>query len=414
MSLTISSTRAIEILDSRGKPTVRAFVTLSDGSTHTASVPSGASTGIHEAVELRDEDAQRFFGQGVTKAVDHVNNEINHALQGKEIDPKEIDTTMINLDGTENKEKLGANAILAVSEAAIRAGAHAQNLPLWKYINQYYFPDEQTAFPRWFVNVINGGKHADWNFDIQEFIICPRESTPTQAYQVAAEIFQQIGKDLKKKGLSKLVGDEGGYSPRLSSNEEAFELVIESANNCGYTNGTDYEIAIDAAASEFFENGSYLFKKQNKTLSSKELLAYYEKMREKYHVFSMEDPFEEDGWSDFQTMIESANEGFVVVGDDLLATNPKRIKQAIEQKAATGIIIKPNQIGSIKETVESIQLARSAGWKVIVSHRSGETEDPFIADLAYGAASDFIKTGSTCRSERLAKYNRLLEIEHGF
>lgn len=413
MSVTIQSVRGIEILDSRGKPTVRAFVTLSDGSVHSSSVPSGASTGTHEAVELRDDDEKRHFGQGVQKALQNINTTINNAVRGMTIDPPVIDERMLELDGTENKSNLGGNAILAVSQAVVKAGAYAENVSLWKYINTIYFPDTQPGFPRLFVNVINGGKHADWNFDIQEFIISPTSKKPSEALRIAAEIFQKLGKNLNKRGLSKLVGDEGGYSPALLSNGEAFEVIIQAAQDCGYTNTRDYELAIDAAASEFYHDGSYEFKKQNKMLSGVSLLDYYLELYDKYKVFSMEDPFFEDDWEHFSQIVEAAQGKFLIVGDDLLVTNTKRIQQAIDQKAASAALIKPNQIGTVYETVQAITMSREAGWKVIISHRSGDTEDPFIADLAYAGAADFIKTGSTSRSERLAKYNRLIEIENG-
>lgn len=414
MSYTIQSIRALEILDSRGKPTVRAFVTLSDNSVHSSSVPSGASTGAHEAIELRDGLSEYHFGQGVTKVVKNINEIIHKELQGKEIDNVQMDKHMLTLDGTENKLNLGANALLAVSQALLKAGAYTHSMPLWKYINKTYFSDIAPAFPRLFVNVINGGKHADWNFDIQEFIISPKTNNPSHAVRIAAEIFQQIGKDIKKRGLSKLVGDEGGYSPRLSSNDEAFEVIIHAAEKIGYENTNDFQLAIDAAASEFYENGQYLFRKNNTQISGDQLLNYYMTLYDKYKVFSMEDPFAEDDWEHFSKITDQAQGKFLIVGDDLLVTNTKRIQEAIDKKASSAALIKPNQIGTIYETTEAIKMARNAGWKIIISHRSGETEDPFIADLAYAAGADFIKTGSTCRSERLAKYNRLIEIENGF
>jgi enolase len=413
MKLTISSIKALQILDSRGKPTVRAFITLSDGSTHQSSVPSGASTGSHEAVELRDKDERNYFGESVQNAVNNINTVLNQEFSGKEIKNEDMDKKMLEIDGTENKAKLGANAILAVSQALLKAGAYENNLPLWKYINQIYFSDKQPNYPRLFANVINGGKHADWNFDIQEFIISPQVNTPSAAVKVAAEIFQKIGKDLKSRKLSKLVGDEGGYSPALSSNEEAFELIINAAEEIGYDNGKDFHLAIDAAASEFYEDGSYVFKKDNKKITGDELLSYYMTLYDRFKVFSMEDPFFEDDWEHFTKITASADNKFIVVGDDLLVTNTSRIEQAMQEKACSAALIKPNQIGSIYETVQAIKKSKAAGWKVIISHRSGETEDSFIADLAYASAADFIKTGSTCRSERLSKYNRLMEIENG-
>lgn len=412
----ITSLKAIEILDSRGKPTLRTFVTLDDGSIHASSVPSGASTGKHEALELRDSDEKRHLGQGVLKAIKHVNETIAKEIIGKEVDPKTIDKKMLAMDGTENKSNLGANAILSVSQAVVKAAAYAEKKQLWQFIHDYYTPALKPAFPRLMVNVINGGKHANWNFDIQEFIIITNDTQPTKSTRVAAEIFQTLGKILKKKGFSTLVGDEGGYSPPLQSNEEAYEIIIEAAKSAGYENGKDYCLAMDAAASEFYENGNYLMRKDNKEIPAQELLNYYLGLQKKYNVYSFEDVFEQDDWENFIEFTSHSNNGkdFIVVGDDLTVTNPKRIQHAAAHNAANAAIIKVNQIGSIIETIEAITLAKNNRWKVAVSHRSGETEDTFIADLAYGVGADFIKTGSMARSERLAKYNRLIEIEAGF
>jgi len=413
--MTITSLKAIEVLDSRGKPTVRTFLTLEDGSVHIASVPSGSSTGSHEALELRDGDEKRHLGQGVLQAVENVNTIIAKELIGKDISsPQNLDRAMIDLDGTKDKSKLGANAILSVSLAAHRAAAHAERMPLWEYINHTYFMDKKASFPRLMVNLVNGGKHAGWNFDIQEFIIIPAESTPSVATRVAAEIFQQIGKNLKKKKLSALVGDEGGYSPALSTNEEVFELIEEAATDLGYRRNTDYMFAVDCAATEFYENGMYVLKKTNEKRSWKELSEMYAQLGQKYNIQSFEDPFAEDDWDAWIHFTDMASKfQFQVVGDDLLVTNPDRIKTGLEKKAANAVLVKLNQIGSVTETVDAIKLARTANWHVIISHRSGETEDTFIADFAYGCGADMIKTGSMSRSERLAKYNRLLEIEQG-
>ncbi len=410
----ITSLNAIEIMDSRGKPTVRAFIKLEDGSVHQASVPSGASTGSHEALELRDEDKKRHLGQGVLKAVENVNKVIAPQIIGQNIlEPKKLDEMMLKLDGTENKSKLGANAILSVSLAATRAAAYASKKPLWKFINEYYFSGRKPSFPRLMVNVVNGGKHAGWNFDIQEFMIIPVNSEPAIAVQIAAEIFQQLGKNLKHQKLSTLVGDEGGYSPALSSNEEVFELIERSAIELGYERNKDFTFGVDCAATEFYENGNYILKKTNETKSWKEMTEFYAQIGQKYNIQSFEDPFAEDDWDAFINFTSMADKfKFQVVGDDLLVTNPKRIKKAIEKKAANAVLIKLNQIGSVTETVDAILMAKKAGWNSIISHRSGETEDAFIADFAYGSGADFIKTGSMSRSERLAKYNRLIEIEH--
>lgn len=415
----IKEIKALEILDSRGKPTIRAFVTLDDGSIHSASVPSGASTGTHEALELRDGDKSRFLGQGVLKAVENVNTHIAKSLVGVEVsDPRKLDEVMLKMDGTENKSKLGANAILSVSLAVHRAAAYAADMPLWKFINTYYFFGDHTiepSFPRLMVNVVNGGKHAGWNFDIQEFMIMPNSNTPTESIRIASELFAELGNVLKKRKLSTLVGDEGGYSPALSSNEEVFETIEEAATNLGYARNTDFEFAVDCAATEFFEKGSYVLKKNNQTKSSKEMIAYYQEIGQKYNIQSFEDPFAEDDWNTFTTFTAMAEKfQFQVVGDDLFVTNPKRIQKGIDKEASNAVLIKLNQIGSVSETIDAIQMTQQAGWNVAVSHRSGETEDTFIADLAYGAGAEFIKTGSMSRSERLAKYNRLIEIEHGF
>jgi enolase len=410
----ISHVQAIEILDSRGKPTVRTFITLDDGSVHSASVPSGASTGKYEALELRDGDVKRFQGQGVQEAVSHVNEDLRAILVGKEIAHlRELDQAMLDADGTDNKSKLGANAILSVSLAAARAAAFAAKQPLWKFLHDYYFPKYEVGFPRLMVNVVNGGKHAQWNFDIQEFMIVPVSNIPTESTKIAAEIFAQLGKILKKRNLSTLVGDEGGYSPALSSNNEVVDTIMTAAQELEYTNGKDYQFALDAAASEFFENDGYIFKKENRTLSPEELVAYYLEMQKKYGVYSFEDPFSEDDWKHFAQLTAHSNGEYLVVGDDLFVTNPKRLSQGIDQHAANAILVKVNQIGSLLETVEAITMARQAGFKIVISHRSGETEDAFIADLAYACGSDLIKTGSMSRSDRLAKYNRLLEIEAG-
>lgn len=411
----ITALKAIEILDSRGKPTVRAFITLEDGSIHSASVPSGSSTGSHEAVELRDGNEKVHLGQGVLKAVENVNTIISPGVIGMDVaDPRAIDKKMLALDGTENKSKLGANAILSVSLAVNRAAAHANKMPLWQFINTYYFSDRKPSFPRLMVNVVNGGKHAGWNFDIQEFMIMPVNNTPSVSTRIAAEIFQQLGKNLKKKKLSTLVGDEGGYSPALSSNEEVFELIDQSAQELGYQRNKDFNFAVDVASTEFFENGNYILKKTNESKTSEQMIEFYSQIGQKYNIQSFEDPFAEDDWETFTKFTAMAEQfHYLVVGDDLLVTNPQRIKKAIDEKAANAVLVKLNQIGSVTETVDAIQMAIKAGWKFVISHRSGETEDTFIADFAYGSGADMIKTGSMSRSERLAKYNRLIEIEMG-
>ncbi|MBI1862635.1 phosphopyruvate hydratase [Candidatus Microgenomates bacterium] len=411
----ITSLRAIEIIDSRGKPTIRSFAVLDDGSIHSASVPSGASTGSHEVLELRDYDPKRYQGFGVQKAVHNVNEIIAKELVGREVDdPRGIDRWLIERDGTENKSNLGANAILAVSMAVVRAAAHAVHKPQWKYLNEYYFSEYKPAFPRLMVNIVNGGRHADWNFDIQEFMICPVATKPSESIQIASEIFLRLGDNLKSKKIGGLVGDEGGYSPTLKSNEEVFDTILESAVTCGYEKLKDFFFAVDCAASEFYENGEYTLKKTGQKMNATQLTQYYSELGQKYNIQSFEDPFAEDDWEAFTRFTQLARQfQFQVVGDDLFCTNPNRIKAGIEKQAANAVLIKLNQIGTVSETVDAIKMTREAGWKVIISHRSGETENPFIADLAYGCGAEFIKTGSMSRSERLAKYNRLLEIESG-
>ena len=413
--MNISLIQAVEILDSRGNPTIRTFITLDDGSVHQASVPSGASTGSHEALELRDGDATRFDGKGVMKAVEHVKGPIAQLLKGQDVsDPRALDKVMIDFDGTDNKAKLGANAILSVSMALNRAAAYAARKPLWKFMNEYYMEGTTPAFPRLMVNVVNGGAHANWNFDIQEFMIMPKPTQPTESVRMAAEIFHAMGKEIKSRKLSTLVGDEGGYSPALSSNEEVFELIEQAAKSVKYNRNEHYEFAVDCAANEFYSDEMYHFQKTNEDKSSSELIEYYAELGQKYNIQSFEDAFAEDDWESFSTFNAMATKHhFQLVGDDLFVTNPKRIQKGIDQSAANAVLVKVNQIGSVSEAVEAIIMTRKAGWNVAISHRSGETEDAFIADLAYGVGAEFIKTGSMSRSDRLAKYNRLIEIQNG-
>lgn len=406
----INKIYSIEILDSRGNPTLKTFVELENEKIASACVPSGASTGSYEALELRDNDPKRYHGKGVLKAVSNVNEKIAPELRGASIENLEaIDKKLLELDGTENKSNLGANAILSVSLACARALSLAENKPLWKILNQYYFSDTASNFPRPIVNVINGGAHANFRFDFQEYLIIPKKDSIVENLRVASEIFQQIGKELKQIKLSILVGDEGGYSPELEDNRKPFDLILSSAKKLGYENLRDFEIGIDAAATEFFENGNYTLKKENRNFSPEKLIEFYAQLIKDFNIFSFEDPFAEDDWESFVKFTKRFPEK-LIIGDDLYVTNPKRLEKGIKLKATNGILIKVNQIGTLFETVQTIKLARKAGFKIIISHRSGETEDPFIADLSVACASDFIKTGSTCRSERTAKYNRLLEI----
>ncbi|PJC34086.1 phosphopyruvate hydratase, partial [Candidatus Roizmanbacteria bacterium CG_4_9_14_0_2_um_filter_35_15] len=378
----IVNIKAIEILDSRGNPTLRTFITLDNGVAACSSVPSGASTGSHEAVELRDNDIKRYGGLGVLKAVNNVNSLIKNSLINQEADPKKIDETIIALDGTENKSRLGANAILSVSQALIKAAALSKKLPLWQFINEYYFNGEKPLMPKMMFNVVNGGKHANWNFDIQEFIIIPSRQLVSQSIKMASEIYHSIKKTLKEKKLSTLVGDEGGFSPALKSNEEAFQLIIDSAKQVGYENGKDFKLGIDGAASEFFQAGKYILKKDSQEITGDELIKYYLQIENKYGVYSFEDVFAEDDWENWTKFKIQLDPNKLLVGDDLFCTNTKRMKTGQEKQAANAVIIKPNQIGTIYETVEAIKLAKQYGWAVAVSHRSGETEDSFIADLA--------------------------------
>lgn len=410
----ITAIKALEVLDSRGNPTVRAYVKLDNNVTYAASVPSGASTGKHEAVELRDGDENRYGGLGVQKAVEHVNTTIAKSLVGKTVDhPEELDKLLMELDDTPNKSKLGANAILAVSLAANRAAAASSNIPVWKFIHEYYFKEYAPTFPRIMVNVVNGGKHAGWNFDVQEFMIIPTTDRPSESVRMASEIFHSMGSQLKKQKLSTLVGDEGGYSPLLASNEQVIELILSSADEVGYHDKDDFNLALDVAATEFYnaETGMYTLKKTGDNLNGKQLADYYLSLEEKYSILSYEDPFAEDDWDNFKDFTSRSAGNYITVGDDLYVTNTERIQKGVEMQATSAVLIKLNQIGTVIETINAIKMARKAGWKSIISHRSGETEDPFIADLAYGSGSDFIKAGSMSRSDRLCKYNRLLEIE---
>jgi len=408
----IKEISAITIYDSRGKPTIRTKVVLEDGSVGITSIPSGASTGKYEALELRDNDKNRFFGLTVDQAVFNVNQKIAKELLGVFFkSPADLDKRLIELDGTENKYNLGANAILSVSQAYLKALSSSQKKPLWKIINGNYFADVSPSFPRLMVNVVNGGKHANFNFDIQEFMIVPKSNLPSQSVYMAAFIFSALGQKLKKMGLSTLVGDEGGYSPELSGNETVLKILTEVGADIGLKAGADYHLALDGAASEFFDEKEKKYKLQSekKTLTSDELVDYYLALEKKYPLISFEDPFCEDDWESFSKL--TAKTKLMVIGDDLYVTNNKRIKIGIEKKATNAVLIKPNQIGTVYEAVEAIKMAKKVGWKIVISHRSGETEDAFIADLAYASCADFIKTGSMCRSERLAKYNRLIEIE---
>jgi enolase len=409
----IISITAREVLDSRGNPTVAAKVTLDNGAMGTAMVPSGASTGSYEAVELRDGDKKFYNGQGVLTAVKNVETKIAPALVGlNPEDQKQIDEIMLALDHTENKANLGANAMLAVSIAVSRAAAAGLGQPLYKYLTKFN-PDFSGVYnlPMPMMNVLNGGKHADWATDIQEYMILPvGAQTMSQAVRMCAEIYQSLKKVLKGKAYAISVGDEGGFAPAVKSNEEAFELLAEAVSAAGYQLGTDIIFGIDAAATEFYAEGKYNLHKEGKSLNSSELADFYKDLMTKHPIYSFEDIFAEDDWSGFQDFLKN-NPDRQLVGDDLYVTNVKRLERGIAEHTSNSILIKLNQIGTLSETVDSILLARRNNMTSVISHRSGETEDSFIADLAAAMGTGQIKTGAPARSERTAKYNRLMEIE---
>jgi enolase len=406
----IESIRAMEILDSRGNPTVRVTVRLDSGVTESASVPSGASTGEYEAVELRDGDKKRYNGKGVLKAVANVNDQIAPKLKG--ICPTKqlkIDEAMLELDGTPNKAKLGANAILGVSMAVARAAAAEAGLPLYSYLGG----PGAARLPAPMMNILNGGKHADNSVDFQEFMVMPIGApTFSEALRYGAEIFHALAKILHKKNYATGVGDEGGFAPNLKSDEEACQLIIEAITAAGYTPGKDAAIALDPASSSFFENGSYnLAKSGHGTKNTDQMIEIYQSWAKKYPIVSIEDGLDENNWSGFTKLTQSIGDKVQIVGDDLFVTNVKFVDRGIKEKAGNAVLIKVNQIGTVTETIQTINRCREAGWGYILSHRSGETEDTFIADFAVAMGGGQIKTGSACRSERIAKYNRLLEIE---
>jgi enolase len=415
----IKKISALEILDSRGNPTLRVKVVLENKMKAVAAVPSGASTGEFEAVELRDGDMKRYNGLGVLKACENVNVKINKLLKGEVVtNQKKIDKMMIDLDGTENKSNLGANAILGVSLACARAGAMAMNKPLYKYLaTSYKLSTTNYKFPVPMFNIINGGKHADSGLSIQEFMILPIGiKNSAERVRVGSEIFHALKKILADIGQPTSVGDEGGFSPKLDSMTKAFELIIKAIEKAGYRPGKEIFIGIDSAANSFFDSGSnqYRLKPENISLDCSRLIALYLEWIEKYPLISIEDGLNEndwDGWAQMKKRINEKNKKFMIVGDDLTVTNIKREKKADDNKCANAIIIKFNQIGTLSETIECIKFAKRKGWKIIVSHRSGETCDHFIADLAVATGADFLKSGSLSRSERLTKYNRLMKIE---
>jgi enolase len=409
----IADIRAFEILDSRGNPTVQADVILDNGIIGTACAPSGASTGSREALELRDGDKSRYLGKGVLIAVANINTTIRSLLVGTDAaDQRALDQAMIDADGTENKAKLGANAILAVSLAAAKAAAQAKGIPLYAHIADLNGTPGQYSLPEPMMNIINGGEHADNNVDIQEFMVQPVAAKSfSEALQVGAEIFHSLKKVLSGKGLSTAVGDEGGFAPNLASNADALAVIKVATEAAGYTLGTDVTLALDCAATEFYKDGQYDLAGEGKIYSSEGFSDFLAELCDKYPIISIEDGLDESDWDGWKYQTEKLGDRCQLVGDDLFVTNTSILSRGIELGVANSILIKFNQIGTLSETLDAINMAKEAGYSVVISHRSGETEDTTIADLAVGTAAGQIKTGSLCRSDRVAKYNRLLRIE---
>lgn len=401
---------AREVLDSRGNPTVEVEVYLNDGAYGRAMVPSGASTGKLEALELRDGDPKRYNGKGVLKAVQNVNETIGPELIGQDpFDQRAIDRMLIEMDGTPNKSRLGANAILGVSLAVAKAAAESLGIPLYKYLGG----PNARRLPMPMMNILNGGVHAENNVDFQEFMIVPVGANSfREALRIGAEVFHALKKVLRSKGYSTSVGDEGGYAPNVGSNKEALELVLAGIKEAGYVAGKDVAIALDPAASSFYQDGRYLFKKSDgRSLGTEEMIAYWEEWVQNYPIVSIEDGLSEEDWDGWTRLCQRLGQKIQLVGDDLFVTNTERIKKGVSSKVANAVLIKVNQIGTLTETLEAVETAHRAGWNTVISHRSGETEDPFIADLAVAVNAGQIKTGSLSRSERIAKYNQLLRIE---
>ncbi len=398
---------AREVLDSRANPTVEVEVTLAGGVRSRASVPSGASTGASEAVELRDEDPCRYGGKGVLRAADNVNRTLRSHIVGQEAENQLlIDSEMIRADGSANKSNLGANSLLGVSLAVARAAATNAGIPLYRYIGGL----RAGRLPVPMMNIFNGGQHADNNVDIQEYMIVPVGATSFgQALRIGAEVYHTLRKVLKQEGMATTVGDEGGYAPNLRSNEDALRYLMVAIDEAGYVAGRDVFLALDVAASEFYHNGQYTF--DGRQMTSEALIDYYDSLISRYPVISIEDGLAEDDWHGWQAMTARLGRRVRLVGDDLFTTNPSRIARGIKERAGNALLVKPNQIGTLSETLYAIRMAETAGYSIIISHRSGETEDDFIADLAVGTSAPFIKTGAPARSERVAKYNRLLRIE---
>ena len=412
MDTTIEDINALEILDSRGNPTVEVEVTLLDGTWGRAAVPSGASTGIHEALELRDGDKKRYNGKGTLQAVDHVNSEIADLLVGWDAaDQQGIDAAMLELDGTPNKSKLGANAILGTSLAVAKAAANALGLPLYRYIGGVY----AHVLPVPMMNILNGGAHTSWqSTDAQEFMVMPLGApTFAEGLRWGAEIYHALKSVLKDRGYTTLVGDEGGYAPALKANNEAVEVILTAIEKAGYKAGEQVSIALDPAASELYDEATKLYnlRREGKKLTGPEMVAFWKSWVDQYPIVSIEDGLAQDDWESWKLMVKELGDRIQIVGDDLLVTNPERVRKAIKEKAANALLVKLNQIGSLTETIEAVETCHKAGWRAVTSHRSGETEDSTIADLAVALNMGQIKTGAPARSDRVAKYNQLLRIE---
>jgi enolase len=405
----IEKIHAREILDSRGNPTVEVDIILKNGTMGRAAVPSGASTGDHEAIELRDKDNTRFLGKGVLSAVNHINTTIADALKGMDVTKQvEIDQLMINLDDTHNKSNLGANALLGVSMAAAHTGAKATGKPLYQYLGG----DSAKTLPVPMMNIINGGSHADNTVDIQEFMVFPFGATTfSEALRMGTEIFHHLKSVLKSKGMNTAVGDEGGFAPNLSSNEEAVEVILEAIEKAGYKAGQDIYLALDVAASEIYDNGKYNLDSEGRSLSSNEMVDYLGSLIKKYPIVSIEDGLHEDDWDGWKHMTAELGSTIQIVGDDLTVTNITRLQRAIDENSMNSILIKLNQIGTVTETIQAVEMARNSGFGAVISHRSGETEDTTIADLSVAMGMGQIKTGSASRTDRICKYNQLLRIE---
>ena len=409
----IKSIHAREVIDSRGNPTVEATITLENGVTGHAIVPSGASTGAREAIELRDGDKSRFMGKGVLKAVSHVNNDIAKAIKGMNVeDQADIDQLMLDLDGTHNKSRLGANALLAASLASAHAAANNKGIPLFQYLGASFGTQGKFQLPVPMMNIINGGEHADNSVDMQEFMIVPVGAPSlAEAVRYGTEIFHNLKSVLAKKGLNTAVGDEGGFAPDLSSNEEAIEVILQAIENAGFTAGKDIYLGLDCAASEYYKDGKYVLAAEGKSLDAAGMVDYLENWVNQYPILTIEDGLDEADWDGWETLTAKLGDKIQLVGDDLYVTNPDIFKAGIEKSIANSILIKFNQIGTLTETLEAIKMAHNANYTAVVSHRSGETEDTTIADLAVATNAGQIKTGSLSRSDRIAKYNRLIRIE---